>query len=80
MDLDGDGISTWGDRYAFNYWLGRGGSLGSALASAETEGGTIDVSAFFSGPASALSPDAAVIYAEKPVPLDAPPGPCSTAA
>ena len=32
VDADGDGVSTYGDVYAFNYWLGLGGDLGAAPA------------------------------------------------
>ena len=47
VNLDGDGISTWGDRYAFNYWLCLGGDLAEALAEAKIARDTIDLSAFF---------------------------------
>ncbi|MGH9363130.1 MAG: hypothetical protein ACRD2T_14565, partial [Thermoanaerobaculia bacterium] len=57
VDADGDGLSTYGDRYAFNYWLGLGGSLEKALSAASVqESGIIDLSAFFRSPDAVLAP------------------------
>lgn len=47
VDLDGDGQDTFGDRYAFNWWLEQGGSLGAALSNAKPNGELIDLSGFF---------------------------------
>jgi hypothetical protein len=56
VDLDGDGISTHGDRYAFNYWLLLGGDLETALMAAEAgKDGVIDLSKFFRSSAGLLS-------------------------
>lgn len=47
VDVDGDGLSTYGDKYVFNYYLERGGSLASLLRRADTGRGLIDLSSFF---------------------------------
>jgi hypothetical protein len=57
VDVDGDGVSTFGDRYAFNYWLALGGSLTRAFSSAQLRGGVIDLSDFFASSESSLGPD-----------------------
>lgn len=65
VDADGDGISTYGDRYAFNYWLELGGSLEKALSAAEAgKDGVIDLSKFFRSSDAMLAPRAAVVDAE----------------
>jgi hypothetical protein len=56
VDTDGDGVSSYGDRYAFNYWLAHGGKLEPVLLSAVvTESGILDLAGFFSSPAAVLS-------------------------
>ena len=47
IDVDGDGVSTFGDRYAFNYWLELGGSLEKAFSTVVLTNRTLDVSEFF---------------------------------
>lgn len=65
VDVDGDGDSSYGDRYAFNYWLGAGGELKDALFGAEAgKDGTIDVSKFFSSDRALLAPQSEVAEAE----------------
>lgn len=57
VDTDGDGVSSDGDRYAFNFWLAHGGKLETVLSSAVvTESGILDLGAFFSSPDAVLSP------------------------
>jgi hypothetical protein len=56
VDADGDGVSTYGDRHAFNYWLELGGSLADALASAEFGKDVIDLSKFFQSHDALLAP------------------------
>ena len=56
VDLNGDGIASFGDLYAFNYWLECGGDLGAVLVSARISGEVIDLSDFFSSPAMQISP------------------------
>ncbi|MBI4585003.1 MAG: hypothetical protein HY717_13405 [Planctomycetes bacterium] len=57
VDLNGDGISDFGDKYAFNYWLLLGGDLGTALSAAEVgKNGTIDLSRFFRSSEALLAP------------------------
>jgi Tol biopolymer transport system component len=47
VDMDGDGFSTFGDRYAFNHWMSLGGMLEDALDVADVTGDVIDLSVFF---------------------------------
>jgi hypothetical protein len=61
VDVDGDGVPTFGDVFVFNHWLALGGDLETALAKAKTNGQFIDLTQFFSSSASALSPDAAIL-------------------
>ena len=69
VDADGDGVSTYGDRYAFNYWLGAGGNLGNALFEAEVrKDGIIDVSKFFGAAGALLAPQS---KAEEPESMEA---------
>jgi hypothetical protein len=63
VDTDGDGVSRYGERYAFNYWLGLGGNLESAIESSKPALTVIDLSDFFSSSAAALSPDAGLAEA-----------------
>src|SRR5690606_18427012 len=53
VDLDGDGVSTFGDRYVFRYWESLGGDTAKVIARArmrEEKGSlVIDVSAEFAG-------------------------------
>jgi hypothetical protein len=63
VDTDGDGVSRYGERYAFNYWLGLGGDLGSAIESSKPALTVIDLSDFFSSSAAALSPEAGLAEA-----------------
>lgn len=58
VDVDGDGESTFGDQYFFNWWLHEGGSLADALESAELKGSVFDLSVFFASPKSQLTPPA----------------------
>jgi hypothetical protein len=67
VDVNGDGISTFGDQYVFNAWLGMGGSLQLALAYATTGNGLLDLSEFFRSPQSALDPDAPVTFGAQSV-------------
>jgi hypothetical protein len=65
VDADGDGSSTYGDRYAFNYWLGLGGSLARALSAAEIgKNGVIDLSKFFHSSDAVLAAQSGVLEAE----------------
>jgi hypothetical protein len=65
VDADGDGLSTHGDRYVFNYWLELGGDLGTALKAAEAgKDGIIDLGKFFSSPDALLKPRVEVVEAE----------------
>jgi Tol biopolymer transport system component len=51
VEIDGDGESTIGDVYLFNWWLANGGSVEEALLNAEVTGqGIIDLSKFFASP------------------------------
>jgi hypothetical protein len=61
VDVDGDGVATWGDSYAFNLWLEAGGKLKLALSAGEPKGGFLDLSEFFHSPQAALSKDAAIL-------------------
>ncbi len=61
MDCDGDGTSTYGDRFAFNHWLELGGKLDQVLLSGQGKGDLLDVSGFLNGPSAALSPAAAIL-------------------
>ncbi len=65
MDLDADGISTWGDRYAFNYWLELGGSLAEAFAEAKIGGERIDLSGFFLSSRARLEGESALSGTEE---------------
>src|SRR5437867_3167136 len=65
VDLDGDGVSTYGDRAVFGDWLAMGGRLDYALENAQVTGNVIDLSDFFSGRKAALSPNAAIIHVSK---------------
>ncbi|MBI4604249.1 MAG: hypothetical protein HY721_20000, partial [Planctomycetes bacterium] len=56
VDVDGDGASTWGDKYFFNWWLEQGGSLEEAFAQAKLVGDVIDLSGFFATPEAQLAP------------------------
>src|SRR5690606_15859817 len=47
VDVDGDGVSTYGDRFVFNHWLELGGNLGQALVEARVAGALLDLSEFF---------------------------------
>lgn len=58
VEVDGDGKASWGDLYAFNFWLERGGDLQKALESAEVGEGFLDLSAFFLSGDAALSSEA----------------------
>src|SRR5688572_2777141 len=60
FDIDGDGLSTFSDRYLFNLWLAKGGSLAAALSRVEVVGDVLDLSAFFNSPDARLSADAAL--------------------
>ena len=62
VDLDGDGLVTFGDQFVFNWWLASGGDLASALLSGyqKEKGSVIDLSEFFSSIKAALTPDAAI--------------------
>jgi hypothetical protein len=65
VDADGDGLSTHGDRYVFNYWLALGGDLASALNAAEVgKDGVIDLGKFFSSPDALLKPRVEVVEGE----------------
>ncbi len=46
VDIDGDGVSSFQDKYFFNLWLEKGGNLDSALAAAEKNGDVLDLSKF----------------------------------
>jgi hypothetical protein len=61
--VDGDGTSSYGDRWVFNDWLGQGGSLEKALFDAKTDGKVLDLSAFFTSGAAALSPESPLLSA-----------------
>lgn len=56
VDLDGDGQSTFGDLYTFNWWLENGGDLAEALKSAQLRGSVLDLKDFFSGASARLVP------------------------
>jgi hypothetical protein len=58
VDLDGNGTADFADRLAFNVWLKQGGSLKLALSRSVVADGYLSLVEFFSGPESALSPDA----------------------
>jgi mono/diheme cytochrome c family protein len=60
VDIDGDGLSTFSDRYLFNLWLAKGGSLAAALTRVEVVGDVLDLSGFFSSPDARLSADSAI--------------------
>ena len=47
VDLDGDNVSTFGDKYAFNYWIESGGDVKQAFMNAEIRDSIIDLSSFF---------------------------------
>ncbi|MGQ9590896.1 MAG: hypothetical protein ACUVYA_11440 [Planctomycetota bacterium] len=53
VDVDGDGLSTLGDRIAFQVWVDGGGdektALEAAVPGAGPEGAVLDVSATFTG-------------------------------
>lgn len=66
-DVDGDGVTTYGDKWYFNYWLFQGGSLEKALDSAKFVGDLIDLSDFFSGPSASLSPNEPVVSGEESI-------------
>src|SRR5688572_12126203 len=63
VDLDGDGTSSFSDRYFFNLWLGLGGNLASALSQAQVVGEVLDLSGFVGSPGVGLAPGV-------PFPLD----------
>ena len=52
VDVDGDGISSFGDRYVFNLWLESGGSLAAALTAhssiSDSSAKVLNLSVFFS--------------------------------
>ena len=54
VDLDGNGVSTFSDRYLFNVWLSKGGSLVSALSHAKVVGKVLDLSDFITSPEAIL--------------------------
>jgi hypothetical protein len=47
VDFDGNGVSTYYERYRFNLWLAHGGSLAAALSNATVVGEVLDLSEFF---------------------------------
>lgn len=47
VDVDGDGVSTEGERFLFNWWLANGGGLAEALAAGRAADGILDVSELF---------------------------------
>jgi hypothetical protein len=58
VDVNGDGLSEYGDLYAFNYWLEQGGSLGLALSTSAAKGELVDLTGFFRSPLAQLAPKA----------------------
>jgi hypothetical protein len=64
VDVDGDGVSTFGDQYVFNSWAESGGSWTAALQHAVTRGDVLDLSGFFASPLAALSKDAVISHPE----------------
>jgi Tol biopolymer transport system component len=62
VDTDGDGLSSFGDRWFFNWWLSQGGSLEKALLSAQVSDGVVGLGAFFSSREAALSPAAPISF------------------
>jgi hypothetical protein len=58
VDVDGDGVSTFGDQYTFNWWLANGGNLKKALSAAKVGSTVLDLSDYFAEivqPTSALA-------------------------
>src|SRR6266545_7059534 len=58
VDLDGNGVSTFPERYRFNLWLANGGNLASALSNAKVVGKVLDLSDFFRSLPAGLIPGA----------------------
>ena len=56
VDLDGDGASTFADRYRFNLWLAEGGDLAAAIFQVKVVGNVIDLSDFFTRLQASLTP------------------------
>ena len=56
VDVDGDGVDSFGDRYFFNWWLEQGGDLDLAFSSATANGKLIDLSKFFASSKAQLQP------------------------
>jgi hypothetical protein len=57
VDIDGDGMSSYSERYVFNQWLALGGRLEVALLKARAASEVIDLSEFFSGSEASLGPE-----------------------
>lgn len=80
VDVDGDGVDSFGDRYFFNWWLEQGGSLDKALGSAKSNGSVIDITDFLAGPDAqlprepSLSPSAGAAGAAAATNVCPPPG------
>ncbi len=62
VDVDGDGLSTWGDVWVLNKWLELGGSLPDLIQQAKANGDVLDCSGFFQSPAAALSKESPLNY------------------
>jgi len=67
VDLDGNGVSTFPERYRFNLWLALGGNLASALSDAKVVGKVLDLSHFFGSLADGVVPESET---EGPAPLE----------
>jgi hypothetical protein len=64
VDVDGDGVSSFADCYVFNVWLEMGGKLETAILAAQVNDKVLNLSSFFFGPNSKLSPKASVVLEE----------------
>ena len=60
VDVDGDGVVTFGDQFVLNYWLEQGGSLADALLSAKINDKVIGLAAFFESQIVATATDGSV--------------------
>jgi cytochrome c peroxidase len=78
VDLDGDGISAFPDRYRFNLWLARGGSLSSALSRAKVVGRVLDLSEFFASSEADLTPGVPFTFDPSPPAAPVEGDPCKT--
>lgn len=63
VDVDGDGATSYGDKYCFNYYLATGGSMRAVLRDATVTRGILDVSQFFLSLTPAESSDGGAIQA-----------------